>query len=302
MWLLALLGSAWADCPAGPTSTVGVQRFVEQAEFAFVELDDTGLRANRDQAVQTVLCLGELVHPPHAAAFLRLEGVFAFVNENPTFALDAFRSALTVQPDFQMKAAIAPAGGPLAGLYAQARGDVPTMWALPQPGKAVFVNGVSTTHAPYGLSIVQVVEPTGQVGWTGIVTGPNDLPPWFVNVAVPSPVAVAPQPVPAPFPVPAPLPAPEPFMPDPLDEDAGKKPPRVPLLVTAGIIAAAAGGMYAGSAITRTRYDAAPTAQRRQLTNTLFLGAAGAGIVSLGVATVAVALPAKKPQRNEGVY
>ncbi|MEZ4323071.1 MAG: hypothetical protein R3F61_36730 [Myxococcota bacterium] len=298
MWL-ALLASAWADCPSGPTSTVALQRYVEQAEFAFVELDDLGLRSNRDAAVQTVLCLGELVHPPHAAGFLRLEGVFAFVNDNQAFAMDAFRSALTVQPDFQLKAAIAPAGGPLAGLYAAARNDTPTMWAIPQPGRPVFVNGVSTTHAPRGLSIVQVVEPSGQVGWSGIVTGPQDLPPWFVSAPGP-----APMPVPAPVPVvPIPTPVPEPvYVPDPLEPTAKRGGPRIPLLVAAGGLAVAAGGMYAGAAVTRTRYDAAPTAQRRQLTNTLFLGSVGTGIVSLGVATIAVALPAKRAPENEGVY
>jgi len=301
--LWAMLASAWANCPNGPTSTVGIQRLVEAAEFALVDLDDAGLRSNRDAAVGTVLCLGELVHPPHAAAFLRLEGTFAFVNGNEPFALDAFRSALTVQPEFQLKAALAPAGGPLANLYLQARNDPPTMWALPQPGKALFVNGVSTTHAPRGLSIIQVVEPSGQVGWTGIVTGPDDLPPWFVSTA---PQPVQPQP-PGPqvaiTPLPAPVPSPQPFLPDPLDEDRAPSGAKVPLLSTAGLLAASAGALFAGSAITRTRYDAAPTAKRRQLTNTLFLASAGTGILSVGVATVALTLPShKKSNRNEGVY
>jgi hypothetical protein len=314
--LLPSIASAQASCPSGPTSTVTIQRYVEQAEFALVDLDDAGLDANRGLAVETVLCLGELVHPPHAASFLRLEGVYAFVKGNRSFAVDAFRSALTIQPDFQLRAALAPAGGPLAQLYDQARNEAPSMWALPQLGKPVFVNGVSTTHAPRGLAILQVVEPSGQVSWSGIVTGPQDLPSWFVSAPQPQPLP-QPQPVlPAPQPevVPLPPPVPEPVMPepitvveplDPIEDEPGGKTAKIPILAAAGGMLVAAGGLYGGSVIMRGRYNAAPTAPRRQLTNALFFGSVGAGVLSVGLGTVGIALPAKKRSSEPdppGVY
>ncbi len=311
---LPSIAAAQTPCPSGPSSTVTIQRYVEQAEFALVDLDDAGLDANRNLAVETVVCLGELVHPPHAAAFLRLEGVYAFVKGNRAFAVDAFRSALTIQPDFQLRAALAPAGGPLSQLYTQARNEAPTMWALPQPGKAVYVNGVSTTHAPRGLAILQVVEATGQVSWTGIVTGPQDLPAWFVNQPQPQPVAPQPLPAPAPQPVapqpPMPAPQPiEPAMPAPLTdldgEESSGKTAKVPVLVAAGGMLVAAGGLYGGSVIMRGRYNAAPTAPRRQLTNGLFFGSVGAGVLSVGLGVVGIALPAKKRSSEPdppGVY
>lgn len=291
--LSAALSAAHAACPV-PTGTTTVLRHVEAAELAFVDLDDARLRAERDAAIQATLCLGEVVHAPHAAALLRLEGTFAFVNGNEPFAVEAFRSALSVQPNFPLKAALAPPGGPLQTLYQHARSAPATFWTMPPSPRLLFVNGVASQSAPSGLAIVQVVEPDGRLTWSGLVTGAGDLPPWLQAPVqgVPRPVMPSPVPVPVPLPV-MPVPTPVPLTVPPLEDDRSGPSPKIPLFASAGGAAALAGSLYAGSLVMAGRYQAGPTAARRQATNGLFVGSVGAGILSAGLLTAAIAIPGR---------
>jgi hypothetical protein len=296
VWAL-LAGLAHAACP-GPTRSADVIRFVEAAELAFVDLDDVRLRMERDRAIQAVLCLGEVAHPPHTAALLRLEGVFAVVNGNEAFAVDAFRSALTVQPNAPLKAALAPVGGPLHALYERARATPPLTWTLPPSGRLLFVNGSVGQFAPMGLALLQVVEPDGRLAWTGLVTGPADAPGWIAQ----------PVPMPVPVPMPMPMPNPQPIPVEPLDQPV-RTARKLPWFAASGISLALAGASMGGSVVMRGRYEAAPTAARRQATNGLFLTASGAGILGVGLFTVAIAMPgssagkpASAPADDEGPF
>lgn len=299
-WWVA--GLAQAACP-GPTQTLSVLRHVEAAELAFVDLDDERMRLERERALQATLCLGEVIHAPHAAALLRLEGMLAFSLGNEAFAIQAFRSALSVQPAFPLKAAIAPVGGPLHRLYAHAQSQPATLWALPPTPRLLFVNGSASLAAPTGVAVIQVVEPDGRLSWTGFVTQPGELPPW-IGAPI-SNVGPTPSPVPQPA-LPQPV-VPQPVLPQPTRPDlttvppvteARRPPPRVPLLAAAGVSLAASGGLYAGSLIMRGRYESAPTEARRLSTNLQLVGSLGAGILSLGLATTAIALPGERTPRE----
>lgn len=299
--LILLAGIAAAACPA-PSTTADLQRKVETALLTFVQLDDEGFELQRRGAIDSVTCLGEVVHAPHAASFLRMEGVAAFASGNQAFAVSAFRSALSVQPNYQLKAALAPPGGPLSNVYESARQAPPTTWTLPPSGGVRFVNGIQTDTVPMGLAIVQLAGADGRVQWTGILTRPEDLPPTFASMVPYVAPAPLPQPVPAPI-APAPTPVPVAPVPQPvvdlddLDDRAargGKNGAKTATLVVAGVLGAAAAGLYTGSILTRTRYEAAPTAKRRVLTNNLWYAGVGTAGVALTVGVVGVALPSKK--------
>lgn len=301
--LLLLVGEALA-C-TGPSTTADVQRNVETAIYSFVQLDDAGFADYRSRAIQSVNCLGEVIHPPHAASFLRLEGVAAFAAGNTPFAVTAFRSALSVEPMHQLQAALAPPGGPLDAVYTTARSGPPPYWTLPPGGGVRFVDGIQTDEVPSGLAVVQLVDLEGRVRWSGILTSPADLPPNF-SMLVPPAVVSAPPPVPVPTPVPvvvplapAPVFMPEPRLPDPLDESRGSKgSAKVPVLIAAGAIALVAGGLYGGSIVQRTRYQAAPTAKRRASTNNLWIGGVSAAGVAVTVGVVGLALPTGKKSKK----
>lgn len=278
-----LLTLAHADCIGGPTNNASLQRQVESALFSFVELDDQGFEAYRTSAVQSVYCLDELIHPHLAAEFLRLEGVRAFTAQNETFAGAAFRAAKTLEPTHQLPTTLAPPGGPLHDLYTRADSLPVIPWNLPQGEFRTYVNGIPSTTAPNGITLLQIVRQDGSIAYSGIVTVPEDLPAGLIAELQ------ATQPGPDPI---GPLLGP----PDPLEPlDPRPRPERSPLPpVVASLFAVTAGALLGGSILSRQRYDAAPTAGRRKQTNALFLGAAGTGALS-----VTVAIGALLPKREQ---
>lgn len=274
--VIAFALTAWADCPTGPANNAALQRQVESAFFSFVELDDAGFAAYREQAVQSVFCLDELIHPHLAAEFLRLEGVRAFTAREEGFAADAFRSALTLEPSHTLPTTLAPPGGPLHTLYAQSASRPVVPWRLPEGPFRGYVNGIPSTTSPNGIAVVQLVMPDGTLPFSGVVTGPDELPMGLIRQLQ------ATQPVEPIDPV---LPPPPP------PPDAPPKRGRTPLAVASTGMAVIAASLFAGSVVSRTRYDAAPTSTRRVLTNGLFIGSAtfGAGAVGVGIATFTTA-------------
>lgn len=283
---LLLASSAWADCVGMPTNNASLQRQVESAYFSFVELDDTGFEAYRKSAVDSVFCLEELVHPHLAAEFLRLEGVRAFTAGEEGFASAAFRAAQTLEPAHRLPTTLAPPGGPLHTLYTGAATLPVIPWDLPQGGFRTYVNGIPSSTAPNGIAIVQIVRNDGTLAFSGIVTRREDLPPPLLAELArlrEDPVVPSPQPIGV-----APVPVPVPVEPDP---DRGS---RVPAVVGTAVCALAAGALFGGSAWSRLRYDAAPTAARRKQTNAMFLGSVGTGAITVGVGIAAVIGPRKK--------
>jgi hypothetical protein len=278
-----LMGVAWAQCVGGPTSNATLQRQVESALFSFVELDDAGFEAYRSQAVQSVFCLEELIHPHLAAEFLRLEGIHAFTQNNEPFASAAFRAARTLEPSHRLPTTLAPPGGPLFNLYAASVNLPVVPWALPQgEGFRSFVNGVPSVTAPNGISIVQLEDLAGTLPFSGVVTRREDLP---------APLILQLQQLVAPKPVPVPRPMPVGIDPPP---DSMERPPRArrtSLWLAALATGAAGAALYGGAIRNRLRYDIAPTKARRQTTNAMVLGAGGAGAVTVAISIAAIARP-----------
>lgn len=272
-WLFSL---AWAECVVGPTDNATLQRQVESALFAFVELDDAGFEAWRGQAIQTVFCLDERIRPHLAAEFLRLEGIHAFTTNNEPFASAAFRAARTLEPNHRLPTTLAPPGGPLFNLYAASVNLPVVPWELPQGAFRSYVNGVASITAPNGVSVVQLQDTAGAWPFSGVVTRREDLPAALIEqLQAQGPLV-------------------DPFRPPPGETASARNSNRGTVAMVAFTMALAGGALYGSAAMSRVRYDAAPTKQRRQTTNLLFIGSIGGGVMAGGLGIAAIAMPRKR--------
>ncbi len=275
--LLLLAPLAHAECPE-PASASALQSAVGGAHSAFATMDIDSFEKLSTQARELLPCLGEPLAPPDAASYHRMEALAAYIQKDQEATLSSFRASLAVQPSYALPSSVAPEGNPIDGLYDQAReaGDGEVV-ELSVPGSAVFVvDGNRSSSQPQERpSIVQISSSEGQLLWTGLVPPGGEVPTWEslgLDPTVP-PVtdlsnAVA-------------LPG---------------KGPSVPLLAGAGASAAAAAGLYMLSFSLRSKYDdpdnpdvtsVAELDALQRKTNASVLGAAGAGVVAVGLGTVA---------------
>ena len=275
-WLTHLASAA---CPVGATTSSILVDHAELATLAYANLDEASMRSQLDQARRAVPCLAELVLPADAAAVHRAFALGRFADGDPDGAMASFQAALGLQPQYRLPSSLAPPEGPMAELYgrALAAGATPT-YPLPDPVQGdVYVNGSRGLAAPLGLpAIVQVVQGDGSLHFSAVIEGADELPGWFV------PAVVAPVPEVQPIPPPAPPPLPPPTA-------SG----RGTLLATTIVSAIGAGALLGGSAWSRRTYDASPTASGRRLTNSLYLGSAGLGVVTVGLGIATVAIPGR---------
>lgn len=281
--LLLLSAAAWAACPDGPTSSAALVDSLERATVAYAGMDADAFAAEHAAAEAALECLGEVVLPSDAAALHRSLALLRFSEGQEAATVRAFQASLRIQPEFRLPSAVAPAGGPVAELYALAGTQAaPRVEALDEPDEGtVYLDGVRTLDKLVGLpTVVQVLQTDGAVFWTDVVFREEELPDWFHHTPEPAP---APEPEPEPIAVPV---APEP---EPLPDPPIRQRSSTPWWVGAAVTGAAAGGLYAASAVTRTGYDDTPTASGRQLTNALYLGSVGTGAVAIGLGTVALA-------------
>jgi len=261
-----------AACPA---DTQELSTEVQAAGAAFSAMDLDGFVAARARAAEDLVCLAEPLTPPDAAAYHRMEALAAFLERDSDGVVTAFRAALSVQPAYELPTSMSPPGHPLHTLYQAAR-DAPTaepLAMLVPPGATVNVDGLQSTTRPADRpAVLQLVAHDGAVLWSGFVKTGAELPEWPEVELPPAPTL-------------APLPVTE--MPPPVRRTS------VPLLVSAGAVALASGGMYVAARTSRARFDDPETPFEdlegiRRRTNTLETGSQVAGVAAVGMGVAAL--------------
>jgi hypothetical protein len=301
-WIFALwaTSAAASDCLGPPTSPEDVVGAIDRALTGFSEGYEDRFNAGWLDATNNVGCLDAPITPALASSFIQIAALHAFAQGDRAAAMSTMRSALTLDPDLSFPDTIAPANGPIDRLVVAARAtEPPAVVPIDAQSYAVYVNGARMQFRPDGApAIVQFVRTDGSVRWSGVVWDAAGLPTLEadatrvtrppVAVATPDPDEREPLPI-------------EPPPPDPRDGWAG---PNVPLLASAGGVAALGGGLLIAGVLSRSGWSSAVDAcltqgcdstvdeleARRNRANSL--GYAGQGSLAvaagLGVASITV--------------
>ena len=255
------------DCPE-PSHLDDFEASARAGERAFAAMDLPGLTRARRSALEALPCLGDRVTPPVAADFHRMMAMAAFTKGDEQQVLAEFHAARRLDPGRPIPADVAPAGHPLTVLYDAAVDDPNSSRALdpviPPLGGRAAVDGADNGLRAVGLSaIVQTFDGEGTLLET-IFLMPDDPTPAF-----------------------GPLPL----------EAAQRRRRRVTLGVGAGAAALVGVGLYAGGAVTERQFndlrvpvDDPELRALRVRNNALLTGAAGAGVLALGMGGALVIL------------
>ena len=205
-WLILAAGVASAqDCQ--PTSSEQLSSTMQQALLDFATLDEESFYASTKAAKASLPCLSEVFLPPNAAAYHRLMGLEAFFDGRDDDATLAFRTALSIEPDYQLSGKLAPEGGKLHRLWTAAQdGPNPFIGSFTAPaGKYAYVDGVETrTYAEDMPNIVQYGPGDGSILWSGYVLA-NTKPPEEIPAAGAAVAQAEPEPEPEPADEPDPV-------------------------------------------------------------------------------------------------
>lgn len=277
--LLALSGPARAGCEQATTSN-DLVRALNAAQSSYASLDTDGFQRASAQADAALTCLGEAISPPVAAQFHRNDAIKAYIADDLARVRSAFRAALTLQPGWRMPEDVVPPGSPLAALYTEAQGlgPGPDEPVLVPKGLVLMVDGASAQRVPSERpTILQIAAPDGRISETIYLRVGEVLPPELRGLAPPPP-------------------------PPPILTDGGEEhpppPPKkrawLPLAVSAGASGLLAGGCYALSASSYSRYttpgvvDYEDLPGLKRLNHAEVLGSAGLGLAALGLGLGAV--------------
>lgn len=137
------------DCPQ-PTTAADLRAGVAEAQAAFVAMDLAAFDAAQVEAARRLRCLGEPLEPADAAAYHGLRALVAFVAEDETDTLAAYRSALAAWSLYTLDPSYAPEGHPLREALAQAKalGPSPEAPLSPPPRLSLWVDGAAAKTAP----------------------------------------------------------------------------------------------------------------------------------------------------------
>lgn len=266
--LVALLavGPAHAECTATTTNAALVEA-LDTASLAFARLDIPVFEEDAARAREILDCLGEPISRPTAAAWHRLHGIALFLERNSPAARRSFAAARSIEPAYTFPSDVVPEGNPLLEDYTALDPNVGPfeLVAAPKVG-AVRLDGSGSLNRSRGRPVVyQVIDGRGAVVQTALLDGEDAMP------ALPEGLAGT----------------------SSNGEQKGPKPdrkgPSLPMLVGAGVGVLAAGGLYAGSAMSRSAYyDETRVAEldgRRSTTNALAVGSGVTAAVAVGLGT-----------------
>lgn len=248
-----------------------LQDDADQAWSDYGSLDEDGFRAATDQMRAHMACLVEPITRDLAASVHRLVGLRAATDDQKDLAALAFAAARSIEPRWRFPESLFPKGHPLRALYEAFPLDLATWAALGPSSAVVRLDGRTADSRPTAWpTIVQVFSADGAV-LSSAYLWPEDP-----MIPLPPPVAGLP----------------------PLTQ---LEPPRAPdrsgpRWVLLGVAAASAGAsaiLYASADATaddlRDRgVSPAHSETMRARANGLVLGSAGAGVVAVGVGTVAL--------------
>lgn len=227
---LALASPARATCPATSEQATNI---AGQATAAFVVMDSDTFKAQRAAMREALGCLTDLPSPAQAATAHQVEALSWFLAKDSGLTLVSLKAMQEADPSRALPPDVAPPGGTLYRLEAEARALPPTQT---QPrstatGWTLMVDGRPAQGVPIGRdAVVLLVEPTNRVAWSGMARA-AEVPP-ELGAGPPQVVVEAP-----------PLPVPQPRQPG--ARQPGAHLPERPLFIAAGTAAVGAGVLWA---------------------------------------------------------
>ena len=301
-WILLFLANtaSASDCLGPPSSADDVEGALERAIAGFSEGYEDRFNAGWLDANNNVGCLDAPIPRGVAASFISVAALHAFAQGNRNDAVTALRSALTLDPALAYPADIAPENGPIDRMVVAARTtELSAVVPVDAQSYAVYVDGSRMQFRPEGApAIVQFVRTDGSVRWSGAVSDAADLPSLeadVTRVARPPVVAVVDDEALDPLPL-----APPPSS----STRSGWGGPNVPLLASAGGVAALGGGLLIAGVLGRASWSSAVDsclaegcdstvdqleAQRNRANTLGYAGQGGLAVAAgLGVASITV--------------
>jgi hypothetical protein len=268
--LLTASRSAFATC-ASPSTNSELIELIDAAQLSFAKLDVEVFEQQTARAREVLECLGEPVSRTNAASWHRLQGLALFLGRESTAARRSFAAARAIEPEYTFPSDLVPVGNPILEDYAAldpAQGPFELVVA-PKVG-SVRLDGSGSPNRSKGRPVIyQYVDGRGAVADTRLLEGEDPLPPPPGGVSEPTDKPEKPE-----------------------REKGGG--PNVPMLVGAGVGALVAGGLYAGSAVTRSSYEKAEDFDSlkslRSTTNTLAVGSGVVGALAIGAGSASFLL------------
>ena len=203
-WMLALLASPASACT--PVTEAQINAQIQAAEVSFARLDTVTLQAEVDRISSLLPCVTDRLGATTIALWHQLQGFRSFIGRDLDRSRSAFTAARRTLPGLRLPADI-PATHPMALAWsAVALDSVPTT-ALPAVPGQLWVDGVASRERPSTIpALLQWEDARGHIRLTTYLWPEEPLP------------AI--------------------LMPDP------RRSWRIPLAVTAGLGATAAGLFY----------------------------------------------------------
>ena len=175
MMLIAfgLSGSVLAGEPCEPATatSAGISETTALAMTAFAQQDLSGLNDARQQSLDRIPCLSEMLSTDAAAALHRMLGLAAFTEGQTPLVLAEFQAARRLAPEVTLEGLVLE-GHPLSELYTQSltedlgEGEL----VVAARGSVVVVDGVPNgLRSPGALAVVQRYEAGGALTETRVI-------------------------------------------------------------------------------------------------------------------------------------
>ena len=266
---------ARAECPGPQSTLLELHQAIESAQVAYVQLDADGFQAASGRASAALDCVDQALSPPDAAAYHRLQGLRAYLNDDRASVVKHFQSARAAEPDYLFSEELAPPNHPVRSDYELAgdlRADGSRTAPPPATGQLV-VDGKTTTEIPTQRPYI--------FQWIGEGGAPKLTAHLSAGIGTPTyPILVAT--------------VPETDPPDKKKKNkkAGNRTSRR-LLTNAGIGAVVGGALYGLAGLNHAKFNNDETALEelqsvRTETNALIIVAGVVGVVSVGVGVSAL--------------
>jgi hypothetical protein len=121
-------------------------------------VDLDGFRAAVQNADAILACAVEPISPALAARMHRAHGLRAYADRDTAKASAAFAASRRLDPEYSFPAAMVPAGNPVRTLYDSAVAEPGSAAVDPPARGATWFDGAASTRRPAGATVFQRVE------------------------------------------------------------------------------------------------------------------------------------------------
>lgn len=254
--------------------SAAIGKLIEDIEYAYLQLDEEGLRVAGDGMITALACLNEPLGWTDAAGVHRALGIHHFVFGDVEGAELSFAAARSIEPNYRFSSNLVPEGNPLRQTYMAMPLERRRVEAAPPAeGRLTFDGREGLERTTSWPTILQVFDVDGSVRATRYLTPGEPLPDYPLR-----PVANI----------------------DGDDLNKGRFtlrwPPRPGLAIGAGAAAVIAGGAWAWAAHTEdvyldptTPYADLDALRARANGLTVVSWGLGAGAVGMGAGAILVA-------------